>query len=68
MNKKIHYTADQCHTGGYECKHKHRTYEAARRCVPSLPTGPGNNGVFSMAQVHKYVDGEEVNFSIDDAE
>ena len=37
MDEIVHYEAETCHTGGYLCGHHHRTPEAARRCLPTLP-------------------------------
>jgi hypothetical protein len=58
--KREYYTADQCHGGGSECSHRHRTAEAAIRCLPNLPSGPGSANCFSLATIHRYVDGDEV--------
>ena len=44
------YHAEQCHTGGYPCRHKHRTRAAAERCLPRLGRHY-RNGEFSMAKV-----------------
>ena len=52
MTKKIYYTADQCQTGGHECRHHHRSYAAAEMCRVK--------GYGQLAQVHKYIDGHEV--------
>jgi len=30
---KVHYTADQCLTGGYECEHRHRTEDRGQRAA-----------------------------------
>lgn len=32
-----HYEAETCHTGGHLCGHRHRTRQAAERCLPKLP-------------------------------
>lgn len=50
MDKPI-FHAEQCHTGGHECAHNHRSYKAAQRCLPKLPCGPGTQNLFSMAVV-----------------
>jgi len=65
---KTHYTADQCHTGGYECSHQHRTAEAARRCLPTLPTQSSGSltQTFSLATIHRYADGVEVEIAEND--
>ena len=45
------WQAETCLTGGYLCGHAHRSRAAAERCLPSVPTGPGFSGAFSMASV-----------------
>lgn len=51
--KKGHYEAETCATGGYLCGHKHRTPEAAERCLPQIPRSPSGSLTqnFSMARV-----------------
>ena len=45
------FHAETCHTGGFLCRHHHRTREAAERCLPRLPRGRGTSGTFSLAAV-----------------
>ena len=65
---KVYYTADQCHTGGHECNHKHQTATTARKCLPRLPRTPSGSLTqpFSMATIHRYEDGHEVDLREDD--
>jgi hypothetical protein len=54
MSEQIpHYEAETCHTGGYLCGHRHRTREAAERCLPKLPKQSSGSltRYFSMARV-----------------
>ena len=63
-----HWTADQCLTGGDQCSHRHRTQEAAERCLPRCPKPSGGTTYFSMAQVHAHdVDGRDLTDAIDQA-
>lgn len=54
---RTHYTADQCQTGGYECDHRHRTFDTAEACR--------TKGYGQLARVHKYINGHEIDCAND---
>ncbi len=56
MFTKTWYEADKDLSGsGFcLCGHKHKTVEAAKRCLPKAPKSHGNVVYINMAQIRKY--------------
>ncbi len=58
---KVWYEADRdlMGNGWHTCGHKHRTPEAAERCLPKPPRNNPSSSVqyFSMAEIREYHEG-----------
>lgn len=63
-----YWSADQDLTGGSPCSHRHRTREAAERCLPAVPRSSGGTQHFSRARVHAIdANGHDITDALDHA-
>lgn len=56
LTKWYEADTDLMGSGYYTCGHKHRTAEAARRCLPRVPKNNPSSSTqyFSMASIRKF--------------